>query len=146
MRHLLYLLMKHKIKLKMSRVKRWALSISFKIFSVMDWPSSVFWLSTIVFHICGPRQLIRCWLNLLFQKGLKKVQLLFSWYLVFGFKVNKFSKAFGQALFLHLNMIHKILKIFISYIFNAPISLKRGLECVNWSSKLSNLIACFCWR
>ena len=85
-------------------------------------------------------------LNLLFHKGPRRVQLLFSWYLFFGFKVNKFFKALGQALFLHLNMRQKILKIFISFIFNAPISLKRGLECANWPLKLSNLIACFCWR
>ena len=43
----------------------------------------------------------------------------------FGFKVNKFSTAWGQVLFLHLNMRHKILKMFVSYIFYAPISLKR---------------------
>ena len=69
------------------------------------------------------------WLNLLLQKGSRRAQLLFNWYLLFGFKVNKFSKPVGQALFLDLNMRHEMLKIFISYIFNASISLKRGLEC-----------------
>ena len=108
----------------------------FQNFSAVDCSKSVFWLSTIVFH----------WLNSLLQKGSRNVQLLFSWYLFFGFKVNKFSKAFGEALFLHLNIGHEILKMFISYIFKATFTLKRGLECVNWSLKLRNLIECFCWR
>ena len=86
------------------------------------------------------------WLNLLLQKGSRSVQLLLSWFLFFGLKINKFSKALGQTLFFHLNMKHEILKMFISYLFNAPISLKRGLECVNLPLKPSNLIECFCWR
>ena len=69
------------------------------------------------------------WLNLLLQKGSGSVQLLLSWYLFFGFKINKFSKALGEALFLHLIMEHEILKMFILYKFNAPISLKIGLVC-----------------
>ena len=86
------------------------------------------------------------WLDLLLQKGSRSVQLLFSWYLFFGFKVNKFYKVLGKALCLHLSMRHKILNMFISYIFNAPIPLKKVLECVNWSFKLSNVIAGFCWQ
>ena len=126
---------KSKSKCNIAKSEKISLKFFFKKFEFMDCSKSVLWLSTIVFHRCGPRWFMHSWLNLLFQKGSRRVQLLFSWYLFFGFKVNKFSKALGQALFLHLNMRHKILKIFISYIFNAPISLKRGLECVNWTNK-----------
>ena len=55
----------------------------------------------------------------------------FFFFFFFGFKVNKFSKPLAQALFLHLNMRHIILKMIISYMFNASIALKRGLECVS---------------
>ena len=34
----------------------------------------------------------------------------------FGFKINKVSKALGQALILHLNMRHKILDVYFIYI------------------------------
>ena len=129
---------KSKSKCNIAKSEKISLKFFFKKFEFMDCSKSVFWLSTIVFHRCGPRWFMHSWLNLLFQKGSRRVQLLFSWYLFFGFKVNKFSKALGQALFLHLNMRHKILKIFISYIFNTPISLKRGLECVNWTNKEKN--------
>ena len=57
------------------------------------------------------------------QQGSNSVQVLFN-YLFFGFKVNKSSKTLGQALFLHLNMRHKILKMFFSYTLNASVSLK----------------------
>ena len=75
------------------------------------------------------------WLNTLLEKGSIRVQLLFCFFFFFffffGFKVNKFSKPLAQALFLHLNMRHIILKMIISYMFNASIALKRGLECVS---------------
>ena len=51
------------------------------------------------------------WLNLLLQKGSRSVHLPFRRYLFYGFKLNKFSKALAQALFLHLNMRHKTLKM-----------------------------------
>ena len=86
------------------------------------------------------------WLNSVLRKGWRSEQLLFSWYLFFGFNVNKLSKAWGQDSFLHLNMRRRILKMFVSYIFNAAISLKRRFECVNWSLKLVNLIDCLYWR
>ena len=91
----------------------------------MDCSKSIFWLSTIVFHRYVLRYFMHSWQTLLLQNGSKLlVKLLFSWYLFFGFKVNKFSKALGKALFVYLNMRHKILKMLISYVFNAPISLR----------------------
>ena len=38
-------------------------------------------------------------------------------------------------LLLHLTTIQKILNVFYLYIFNAPIYLKRGLECMRLSLK-----------
>ena len=66
-----------------------------------------------------------------FEEGFKKCTASLQLIFIFGFKVNKSLKAFGQALLWYLNMILKILEMLISYIFDEPISLKRHLECVS---------------